>query len=371
TRAIKDDPTYQDFENGMAKDYADCVKDTTFDKASDGYLLSCDGAERVDITSQCTEIVTCIQEQDTIITSVAKCDAYIPLAYQTCRVDIPSGSCEVFLEHTEQICDNITPNGECVKDLVNAIKICETFIPNGTCNNALEVSQPACIFSIPEGSCNMEKVLSTTTCTNTVKQGECNRELETFVKTCDVDVEETKECVETINVTESDCNAVASYSTQACESTRTVSEHSCSVKYTITSVAEPAKCLFKDGHRINIDMWGNPSTDGSYRIYTCEGDNTYKMTNYTPGYGSAYVKLHDIKTLVPQAKVGRIQIELDYEIPYSALPPYAYLECNNSNCIIYSFWADPPQEMFTLPYSTSTSTTTISKTNTCSSLESA
>ncbi|MDP2567145.1 hypothetical protein, partial [Pseudoalteromonas marina] len=25
TRAIKDDPTYQDFENGMAKDYADCV----------------------------------------------------------------------------------------------------------------------------------------------------------------------------------------------------------------------------------------------------------------------------------------------------------------------------------------------------------
>ncbi|MDP2567224.1 hypothetical protein, partial [Pseudoalteromonas marina] len=77
-------------------------------------------AERVVITSQCTEIVTCIQEQDSIITSVAKCDAYIPLAYQSCRVDIPSGSCGVFLEHTEQIGVDITPNGDGVKVLVNA-----------------------------------------------------------------------------------------------------------------------------------------------------------------------------------------------------------------------------------------------------------
>ena len=290
SRNISDDPTYQDFNDGLAADYADCVKNTTFDKASDGYLLSCDGAERVDITSECTEVITCIQEQDTIITSVARCDAYIPLAYQTCRIDIPSGSCEVFLEHTEQVCDNITPNGECVKELVNAMQICETFIPNGTCNNELVVSQPACVFSIPEGSCNMEKVISTTTCTNTVKQGECNRELETFVKTCDVDVEETKDCVETIDVTESDCNAVAAYTTQACESTRDVSEHNCSIKYTLTTSSTPG-C----SGTYTVDKSSQSSGCGTmwYGIFTCRSDGKIDYTiqsehvvcEYYDGYG--------------------------------------------------------------------------------------
>ncbi|MDP2567139.1 hypothetical protein, partial [Pseudoalteromonas marina] len=149
------------------------------------------------------------------------------------------------------------------------------------CNNALEVSQPACIFSIPEGSCNMEKVLSTTTCTNTVNKGECNRELETFVKTCDVDVEETKECVVTIDVTESDCDADAVYTTQACESTREVTEHSCGIKYDLT-VTE-GSC---DGVNKQIKIPGNkhtcwsrysPETREAFVLVTC---STLKVLNF-------------------------------------------------------------------------------------------
>ncbi|MDP2567141.1 hypothetical protein, partial [Pseudoalteromonas marina] len=46
-------------------------------------------------------------------------------------------------------------------------------------------------------------------------------------------------CVVTIDVTESDCDADAVYTTQACESTRTVSEHNCSIKYTLTTSSTP------------------------------------------------------------------------------------------------------------------------------------
>lgn len=231
-----EDPTYQSMESGLGADMADCAQNSLVGLADDGYLLSCDGSTSVSLEAECTEVATCLTTETTVITMAKQCEAFVPLAAQTCHVTTPHGSCEVFLEAHEKICDTVTPNGDCIKELENVIQICDTHIPNGSCSNELEVDNKACVYSVPTGSCNVELLESTATCTSTIPRGECSAEVDTFVNTCREDVSELVDCFLSIETSQSECIATPNYQTQKCESTREARDEECSITYEAEAV---------------------------------------------------------------------------------------------------------------------------------------
>jgi len=230
-----DDPSFQTLQAGVGQDMIDCAQDNLVGSADDGFLLSCDGSQRVTMAAECEEIVQCVQTQETTITYLETCETFVPIASQVCKVAMPYGSCEVFLETHDQICDTITPNGTCVYELENAVKVCDIHNPNGSCNAELVTDAMACIFNIPEGSCNVELLSSTTTCSNTVPNGDCSVQLDTFTKTCQVDVLEPLTCLMTANTEESTCTGTPNYDMKYCKYTRNIIDVACSITYSVTS----------------------------------------------------------------------------------------------------------------------------------------
>jgi hypothetical protein len=244
-----EDPFFQTTKDTLGQDTIDCAKNSSIGGADDGFLLSCDGTQSVNLDPQCTDVAVCVQEETTIITHLEYCDTVVPTNSQVCDISTPNGECEVFLESHDQICDTITPNGECVSELVNAVQTCDVHTPNGSCNNELEVAAKACTYSVLTGACNVELIQSTTTCANTVASGSCGRELNTFTKTCQEDQSELIDCFRTAETTQSLCNATPRYETKYCEANRNVVESPCGISYVATSDGLGTVCTVAETQR--------------------------------------------------------------------------------------------------------------------------